>query len=104
MLKFTKAVPQMNSIKRKAEVQSDSTTKIKLPRKVEETPEDDNLLPGSSGSSSSRTFKSQPRKTTMVTLPNLPRGDDISEDSGSNSDDEFAGSKMSPKILPSHNV
>ena len=104
VLKFTKAVPQMNSIKRKAEVQSDSTTKIKLPRKVEETPEDDNLLPGSSGSSSSRTCNSQPRKTTMVTLPNLPRGDDISEDSDSDSDDEFAGSKMSPKILPSHNV
>ena len=94
----------MNSIKRKTEVQSDSTAKIKFPRKVEEMPEDDNLLPGSSGSSSSGTCNSQPRKTTMVTLPNLPRGDDLSEDSDSDSDDEFAGSKMSPKISPSHNV
>ena len=101
VLEFTKPLPQMNSIKRKAEVQSDSTKKIKFPRQVEEMPEDDNLLPGNSGSSSSRTCNSQPRKTTMVTLTNLPRGDDISD---SDSDDEFAGSKMLPMISPSHNV
>ena len=99
VLEFTKPLPQMNSIKRKAEVQSDSTKKIKFPRKVEEMPEDDNLLPGNSGPSSSRTCNSQPQRTKMVTLPNLPRGDDTSEDS--ESEDEFVGSKISPKISPS---
>ena len=89
----------MNSIKRKAEVQSNSTKKIKFPRKVEEMPEDDNLLPGNSGPSSLRTCNSQPQRTKMVTLPNLPRGDDTSEDS--ESEDEFVGSKISPKISPS---
>ena len=99
VLEFTKPLPQMNSIKRKAEVQSDSTKKIKFPRKVEEMPEDDNLLPVNSGPSSSGTCNSQPQRTKMVTLPNLPRGDDTSEDS--ESEDEFVGSKISPKISPS---
>ena len=100
MLEFTKPLPQMDSMKRKAEVQSDSTKKIKFSRQVEEMPEDDNLLPGNSGSSSSRTCNSQPRKTKMVTLPDLPRGDDISEDS--DSEDESAGPKRS--VSPSHNM
>ena len=104
VLGFTKPLPQMHSIKRKAEVQSDSTKKIKFPRQVEEMPEDDNLLPGNSGSSSSRTYDSQPRKTKMVTLPDLLGGDDISEDSDFDSEDESAGPKISSKISPSHNM
>ena len=103
MLEFTKPLPQMNSIKRKAEVQSDSTKKIKFPRKVEEMPEDDNLLPGNSGSSSSRTCNSQPRKTKMVTRPDLLRGYDISEDFEDEiSEAESTDSKRS--VLPSQNM
>ena len=101
VLEFAKPLPQMNSIKRKAEVQSDSTKKIKFPRQVEEMPEDDNLLPGNSGSSSSRTYNSQPRNTKVVTLPDLPRGEYISEDD-SDSEDESAGPKRS--VSPSHNM
>ena len=103
MLEFTKPLPQMNSIKRKAEVQSDSTKKIKFPRQVEEMPEDDNLLPGNSGSSSSRTCNSQPRKTKMVTRPDLLRGYDISEDFEDEiSEAESTDSKRS--VLPSQNM
>ena len=104
VLGFTKPLPQMHSIKRKAEVQSDSPKEIKSPRQVEEKLEYDNLLPGNSGSSSSRTYDSQPRKTKMVTLPDLLGGDDISEDSDFDSEDESAGPKISPKISPSHNM
>ena len=105
VLEFAKPLPQMNSIKRKAEVQSDSTKKIKFPRQVEEIPEDDILLPGNSGSSSSRTSNSQPQKIKMVTLPDLPRGDDISEDSDSEDDiseDESTDSKR--RVLPSQTM
>ena len=105
MLEFTKPLPQMDSMKRKAEVQSDSTKKIKFSRQVEEMPEDDNLLPGNSGSSSSRTCNSQPRKTKMVTRPDLLRGYDISEDSDSEDDISEAESTDSKRrVLPSQTM
>ena len=47
------------------------------------------------------THNSQPRNTKVVTMPDLQRGDDISEDD-SDSEDESAGPKRS--VSPSHNM
>ena len=131
VLGFAKPSPQTsNSIKRKAEVLNGSTQKTYFPHQLNEIPEDNISLHGNSGSSSSRwnnlpfllliiyiflfsltygepiipTYNSQPRNTKVVNMPDLQRGDDISEaDSDLDiSEDESTDSKR--RVLPSQNM
>ena len=131
VLGFAKPSPQtLNSTKRKAEVLNDSTKKTHFPRQLDEIPEDDIPRPGNSGSSSQRwkiiciidylfcflfslnngeplitTYNPQPRNTQVVSMPDLQRGDDISEDESIDldiSEDESTDSKRS--VLPSQNM